>query len=74
MRRGKKHSGRPGVFCETESVSLKNRWHFSDRTVADLPLVLEFLDHQDKVCAVLEDLKPLIESGHLVSWPIEIHF
>jgi uncharacterized protein len=39
----------------------------------DLPLVLEFFDEADKVAEVLADLRALVEPGHVVSWPIEIH-
>jgi hypothetical protein len=39
----------------------------------DLPLVLEFFDQQDKVCNVLDDLRAMIEPGHLISWPIDIN-
>lgn len=39
----------------------------------DLPLVLEFFDQVDKVASVLADLDPLIEPGHRVSWPIDLH-
>lgn len=38
----------------------------------DMPLVLEFFDEADKVATVLEDLRPLIAPGHVISWPIEI--
>ena len=39
----------------------------------NLPLVLEFFDEMDKVAAVLADLQPLVEPGHVISWPIDIH-
>lgn len=39
----------------------------------DLPLVLEFFDQADKVSTVLDDLRPLVEPGHVISWPIEIN-
>lgn len=38
----------------------------------DMPLVLEFFDETAKVAAVLEDLRPLVKPGHVISWPIEI--
>ncbi|MCB1858714.1 MAG: DUF190 domain-containing protein [Gammaproteobacteria bacterium] len=34
----------------------------------DLPVVLEFFDRPEKVATVLEDLKNLVEPGHIVSW------
>ncbi len=39
----------------------------------DLPLVLEFFDQADKVATVLSDLRPLLNTGHIISWPIELH-
>lgn len=35
----------------------------------DLPVVIEFFDHPDKVASVFEQLKALVESDHVVSWP-----
>ena len=39
----------------------------------DLPLVLEFFDQTDKVSTILDDLRPLVEPGHVISWPITIN-
>ena len=39
----------------------------------DLPLVVEFFDAADKIATIIEDLRPLIEPGHIVSWPATIY-
>ena len=39
----------------------------------DLPLVLEFFDHPEKVERVLKDLNKIIEPGHIVSWPAYVN-
>jgi PII-like signaling protein len=39
----------------------------------DLPLVIEFFDSAEKVSKIIEDLKDLLEPGHIVSWPATIY-
>ena len=39
----------------------------------DLPLVIEFFDSADKVSKIIDDLKTIIEPGHVVSWPATIY-
>ena len=39
----------------------------------DLPLVIEFFDTADKVGKIIDDLKDLIEPGHVVSWPATVY-
>ncbi len=39
----------------------------------DLPLVVEFFDHPEKVATVLEHLNTLIKPGHIVTWPATIN-
>lgn len=39
----------------------------------DLPLVVEFFDTADRIAAVIENLQPLVESGHIVSWPTTLY-
>lgn len=39
----------------------------------DLPLVIEFFDSAEKVIKIIEDIQPLIEPGHIVSWSATIY-
>jgi len=39
----------------------------------DLPLVIEFFDSAEKISKIIDDLKTLIEPGHVVSWPATIY-
>jgi len=35
----------------------------------DMPVVIEFFDHPEKMASVIEHLKTELEPGHLVYWP-----
>jgi len=35
----------------------------------DLPIIIEFFDHPDRIETILSDLKDIIPPGHAVSWP-----
>jgi len=39
----------------------------------DLPLVVEFFDQTEKVAAIIEHLKTLVEPRRIVSWPARVH-
>lgn len=39
----------------------------------DLPLIMEFFDHPDKVAPVLEQLNSFIKPGHIVHWPANVN-
>jgi PII-like signaling protein len=39
----------------------------------DLPLVIEFFDTAEKIGKILDDLKDVIEPGHVVSWPATVY-
>jgi PII-like signaling protein len=39
----------------------------------DLPLVIEFFDSSEKVIKIIEDIQPLIDPGHIVSWSATIY-
>ncbi len=38
-------------------------------SLLDLPVVIEFFDHPEKMDSVIKHLKTLLEPGHLVYWP-----
>lgn len=38
----------------------------------DLPVVIEFFDHADKVAEVVEELYAVVGPGHIVSWPVAL--
>lgn len=58
------------VFRGIAGFGQSGESHASDllRLSADLPLVLEFFDAPERVEAALQDIRPLIKPGHLVSW------
>ena len=35
----------------------------------DLPIVIEFFDRPERVETILSDLKHIVPSGHVISWP-----
>ena len=39
----------------------------------DLPLVIEFFDSAEKIIKIIEDIQPLIEPGHIVSWSATVY-
>jgi len=39
----------------------------------DLPIVLEFFDEPGRVEQVLKQITPLIEPGHVVTWPANVN-
>ncbi len=39
----------------------------------DLPLVLEFFDHPDKISRVLDHLEPQVEPGHILHWSADLN-
>ncbi|MCW8908499.1 MAG: DUF190 domain-containing protein [Sedimenticola sp.] len=39
----------------------------------DLPIVLEFFDAPGKIEQVLEQIEPLIEPGHMVTWSANVN-
>jgi len=41
--------------------------------IFDLPLVIEFFDETDKVNAIIEYLRTLVEPGHIVSWEAKVY-
>jgi PII-like signaling protein len=38
-----------------------------------LPLIIEFFDRPERIAAILEWLKTIIEPGHIISWQAELH-
>ncbi len=39
----------------------------------DLPVIVEFFDHPDKVAEVLPLINELVGPGHIVSWPATVN-
>ena len=39
----------------------------------NLPLVVEFFDHPDKVKEALEELNKMIKPEHIVSWQVQVN-
>ena len=39
----------------------------------DLPVIIEFFDEPGKAALILEHLNTVIEPGHMVSWPAQLH-
>lgn len=39
----------------------------------NLPITIEFFDSKAQVGSIIQHLSTMVESGHIVSWPVEVN-
>lgn len=63
------------VFRGVTGFGVSGKYHSSSLLdlSLDLPLVIEFFDHPEKINNILEHLKTTIKPGHIVCWPASIY-